>query len=179
MHKAPAVALISPVVDLDSISDALLVQALGLVLEPGSALHSAGLDLVSSPAPAPDTLLVLGQGPLPMVSPLKDVASSISMARPVDRALDSSPIHAPASLMDGGLVPLCATTPRESDLMIIVGLKDCHVASSVSSEDSQYDAAKVEEEWIVVKGKKPKPFVPPLDKHLRFGKGGSKSKCKS
>ena len=52
-------------------------------------------------------------------------------------------------------------------------------SGSVSSEVWVAEAAKLEDGWVAVKGKRSKPFAPPLDMNLRSRKGNFKSKVKS
>ncbi len=70
------------------------------------------------------------------------------------------------------------SSPCENVSLDVVGSQSYHVVSFVSSRDWQKDAAKVEDSWIVVKGKRPKSSVPSLDMNLRSFKGGPKTKHK-
>lgn len=50
---------------------------------------------------------------------------------------------------------------------------------SISSEVWVAEAMKLEDGWIAVKGKRSRPFAPPLDMNLRSRQGKFKSKVKS
>ena len=75
-------------------------------------------------------------------------------------------------------MPILAS-PRESVLLDDSSSPVYLVDSIVSSGNWQKDAARLEDGWIVVKGKKSRPSIPPLDINLQSHKGGSKSKSKS
>lgn len=68
---------------------------------------------------------------------------------------------------------------RESVLLDDSSSPVCVVDSLVSSGNWQNDAARLEDGWTTVKGKKSKSSIPLADINLQSYKGGSKSKPKS
>ena len=66
-------------------------------------------------------------------------------------------------------------SPRESVLLNDSSSLLCQVVSFISLGDWQNDATKLEDRRTIVKGKKSKFSIPPLDKNLWSRKGCSKS----
>lgn len=70
-------------------------------------------------------------------------------------------------------------SPREIFLLDDSSSPICLMDSHVSSGNWQNDAARLEDGWTAIKGKKSKYSIPPLDMNLQSYKGVSKSKSKS